>query len=178
MKITALVSILVPIVQGESDGAIAGVFFKFIESCIFFPLCASAARTITYTNFKNPNIFPMRFGSMLIYNKLIELPHLKYFRRYRGGRIPPQLNRNTSIEVYDRKDTGASITIKIYFTLGIIIFCNGSQMNSIPRPRYFHPYTYDYIGHFVTPVAYLKLWVRCVVLSWMPGVRNSMSSFI
>ena len=42
---------------------------------------------------------------MLIYNKLIELPHLKYFRRYRGGRIPPQLRRNTSIEAYGIIDT-------------------------------------------------------------------------
>ena len=66
---TALVSILFPMVQSISVGAIVSVFFDFFESCILVPLCASTAKTRAHTNFKSPKIFPIRFGGILIQNK-------------------------------------------------------------------------------------------------------------
>ena len=59
--------------------------------------------------------------------------------------------------------------LQLQSTLKIIIFYDGSQMNSIMWLRYLHPSAYDSIGQFVIPVTYLKLRVCCGVILWIPG---------
>ena len=56
-----------------------------------------------------------------------------------------------------------------------IIFYYGLQMNLTPHLRYFQPSKHSYIRQFVTPVDYLKLWVRLSVILLIPRVWNSTS---
>ena len=92
----ALVYILVLIVQRGLVGAIASVFFvsfsPFFESCIFVPLCTSTAKKGTHTNWKSPNIPPMRFEGMMILNLPIKFPHFAILQDIEGG------SNSTSIE--------------------------------------------------------------------------------
>ena len=50
-------------------------------------------------------VSPMSFEGMLILNISIECPHFSILPEIEGGQMPPQLRKNTSIEMYGRIGT-------------------------------------------------------------------------